>query len=184
MAKIGLSNFYYALNIKDDSTGATYSAPEKVAGIISADIKTGSDTATLFADNGPAETASSLGEITVDIELKDIPLETQAILLGHKITAGVMESNADDVAPDVAIMFESLKSNGKRRFVKLLKGKFQEPDDTNKTKEDKISFQTQKISGKFVIREFDGAWKRTTDEDATGYLPATGVAWYTSVDPT
>lgn len=183
MAKIGLSNLHYALITKDDSAGVTYGVPKKIPGVISADIKTGSDTATLFADNGPAETASSLGEITVDIETKDLPLEVHAELLGHKITAGVMKSNADDVAPDVAIMFESLKSNGKKRFVKLLKGKFQEPDDTNKTKEDKISFQTQKISGKFVIREFDGDWKRTTDEDATGYLPATGTDWYKTVDP-
>lgn len=183
MAKVGLSNFYYALNTKDDNTGVTYSPPVKVAGIISADIKTGSDTATLFADNGPAETATALGEITVDIELKDLSLEAQAALLGHTITAGVMKNNADDVAPYVAIMFESLKSNGKKRFVKLLKGKFQEPDDTNKTKEDKIAFQTQKISGKFVIREFDGIWKETTDEDATGYVAATGTAWYTAVEP-
>ncbi len=115
MAKVGLSNFYYALNTKDDNTGVTYSAPVKVAGIISADIKTGSDTATLFADNGPAETATALGEITVDIELKDLPLEAQAALLGHKITAGVMENHASDAAPDVAILFESLKSNGKKR---------------------------------------------------------------------
>lgn len=183
MAKIGLSNFYYALNTEDTTAGVTYASPKKIAGLISADVKAGSDTATLFADNGPAETATALGEITVDIELKDFLLEDQAALLGHEIVAGVMESNADDVAPYVAIMFESLKSNGKRRFVKLLKGSFAEPDDTNKTKEDKISFQTQKISGKFIIREFDGAWKRTTDEDAVGYLPATGTAWYTTVEP-
>ncbi len=183
MAKVGVSNFYYALNTADTISAATYSTPVKIAGLISADIKTGSDTATLFADNGPAETATAMGEITVDIELRDLSLEDQAALLGHKIVAGVMESNADDVAPYVAVLFESLKSNGKKRFVKLLKGKFAEPDDTNKTKEDKISFQTQKISGKFIIRDFDGAWKKTTDEDATGYLPATGTAWYTAVEP-
>jgi len=183
MAKVGLSNFYYALNTADTITAATYSTPVKIAGLIAADVKTGSDTATLYADNGPAETATALGEITVDIELKDLTLENQAALLGHEIVAGVMSNNASDTAPYVAIMFESLKSNGKKRFVKLLKGSFAEPDDTNKTKEDKIAFQTQKITGKFIIREFDGEWKRTTDEDATGYLPATGAAWYASVEP-
>lgn len=183
MAKVGLSNFYYAINTADTSSAVTYSAPVKIAGLISADIKTGADTATLYADNGPAEVASSLGEITVDIELKDLSLEAQAALLGHTITAGVMVNDTDDTAPYVCIMFESLKSNGKKRFVKLLKGKFSEPDDTNKTKEDKISFQTQKISGKFVAREYDGLWKRTTDEDATGYVAGTGAAWYTSVEP-
>lgn len=183
MAKIGLANLYYAKVTKDDNTGVTYEVPAKIAGVITVDIKTGSDTATLFADNGPAETATALGEIGVDIEVKDLPLDVQAALLGHTIAAGIMVSNADDVAPDVAIMFEALKSNGKKRFVKLLKGKFAEPDDVNKTKGDKIDFQTQKISAKFVIREYDGNWKKTADEDAEGYLPATGAAWYTAVEP-
>lgn len=183
MAKIGLSNFYYAVNLTDAVAGATYDVPKKIPGLISADIKAGSTTSTLFADNGPAEVASALGDITVDIELKDLPLEVQSALLGHKIVAGVMVNNANDVAPYVAVMFESLKSNGKKRFVKLLKGVFSEPDDTNKTKEDKVSFQTQKISGKFIIRDFDGDWKKTTDEDAEGYVPATGTNWYAAVEP-
>jgi len=88
MAKVGLSNLHYAKNTKDDATGVTYEVPKKIAGVITADIKTGSNTATLFADNGPAETATALGEITLDLETKDLPLEAHADLLGRTIVAG------------------------------------------------------------------------------------------------
>ena len=71
MAKIGLSNFYYAVNTKDDDTGVTYNTPKKIPGLVSADIKAAANIATLYADNGPSEVASTLGQISVDIELKD-----------------------------------------------------------------------------------------------------------------
>ena len=178
MAKIGVSQFHYAKNTKDDTTGVTYDVLVAVKKLKEISIKTASDTATDYADNGPSDVASSLGEITVEISLSDLSLEDQAALLGHTITAGVMTYNADDTAPYVAIGFVGLKSNGKKRYVWLLKGQFQEPDDTYKTKGDKIEFQPQSITGKFVIRDFDGDWKKMADEDATGYLPATGTGWF------
>ena len=180
MAKIGVSGFHYAKNTKDDAAGVTYAAPVAVKKLKEIIIKTASDTVTDYADNGPSEVASSLGEITVEISLSDLTLEDQAALLGHTIAEGVMTYNADDTAPDVAIGFVGLKSNGKKRYVWLLKGKFQEPDDTYKTKGDKIEFQPQALTGKFVIRDFDGDWKKLADEDATGFLPETATNWFTT----
>jgi len=180
MAKIGVSNFYYALVTADAAGGLTYSAPVAVPGLTQLDIKTASDTATLYADNGPYETASALGEITVDIDLADLDLATQAALLGHSLSGGVMVLNANDVAPNVAIGFKGLKGNGKYRYVWLLKGTFAEPDDTYKSKGEKVEYQTQKITGKFVITAYDGNWKRIADEDAAGYSATVGTNWFTS----
>ena len=75
MAKVGIQGFRYALQTADTVAALTYSEPVLVPGVVSVDIKTGKDTATLFADDGPYETASALGEITVDIELADLPLD-------------------------------------------------------------------------------------------------------------
>ncbi len=180
MAKIGVSSFHYAKNTKDDKTGVTYDAPVAVPKLKEISVKPSADTVTDYADNGPSDIATSLGEITVEISLSDLTLEQQAELLGHKLTAGVMTCNAEDVAPYVAIGFVSLKSNGKRRYVWVLKGQFQEPEDTNKTKGDKVEFQAQSLTGKFVITDYNGDWKKTADEDATGYLPATGNGWFTA----
>ena len=90
----------------------------------------------------------------------------------------MLECSSSDLAPEIALGFESFRSNGKKRFVWLYKGSFSEPDDSYKTKEDKIDFQTQKISGKFVIRKYDGKWKKVADEDANGYVATTGTDWY------
>lgn len=182
MARIGIKNFHYAKLLTDNAEGVTYDTPVAVPGIINASISPASSSETLYADNAPAEVGNTLGDITVEIELKDLPIEHQAALLGHTLVDGVMTSSGDDTAPYVAIMFEGLKSSGDKKFVKLLKGMFSVPADTYATKNASVTFQTDKISGKFVVREFDSCWKKTAEEDATGYLPATGDAWYTSVE--
>lgn len=184
MAKVGVNGFRYALQTADTSSTLTYGTPVLVPGVASIDIKTGKDTATLFADDGPYESSSALGEITVDIDLADLSVEVYAALLGHTVTAGVMKSVSTDSAPYVAIGFIGNKSNGKKRWVWLLKGQFSEPDDTYKSKTDKVEFQTQKLSGKFVITAKNGQWKQMTDEDATGYVAASGATFIATVPTT
>lgn len=181
MAKIGVSGFRYALLTTDTVATLAYGSPVLVPGVASIDVKTGKDEATLFADNGPFDVASALGDITVDIDLADLSLEVHAALLGHTITAGVMSSKGGDTAPYVAIAWEGLKSNGKKRWTWLMKGQFSEPDDTYKSKTDKIDFQTAKITGKFVITTHDGEWRRQTDEDATGYVAGSGATFIATV---
>lgn len=183
MAIVGLKNFYFATLIKDDESGITYEDPIRLPKIISADITPSSNSATLYADDGPCETDTVLGEIAVSIEISELSLEHQAALLGHTVEKGVMTQKGEDTAPYVAIMFESKKSNGKKRYAKLLKGKFQVPKETTKTKDNNITYQTAKLEGKFVMRQYDDAWKRIADEDAEGYELTTGAAWYESVEP-
>lgn len=178
MAKVGLSDFYYATLTSDTVAAVAYATPVKVPGIVSADIKVASDIATLFADDGPYEVSNALGEITVELELADLPLEVAAALLGHSVTAGVMTSKADDVSPYVAIGFIGKGSNSQKLPVWLLKGQFSEPDDTYKTKEDKVSFQTSKITGKFVARVYDNKYKMKADNKATGFVETTLTNWF------
>ena len=183
MSLVGISNFHYAPLTTDTKTGVTYGTPVAVPGLVAVDIKTGASSGTLFADNGPYETATTLGDGTITIETADLDLETQAALLGHTVVKGVMTQKSTDKAPYVAVMFEALKANDTVRYAKLLKVKFQVPDESVKTKDDKITFQTSKIEGKIVVRKFDKQWKRTADEDAEGYEATTGANWYTAVEP-
>lgn len=183
MSQIGLRNFYYAILSKDDKTAVTYGTPISVPGLISADIKPGGNTDTLYADDGPYEAAAVLGDIDVTVEMADLDLTTQAALLGHTVTNGVMVEKTTDIAPYVALMFESEKASGATRYVKMLKGKFSVPESSTKTKDNKVNFQTGKITGKFVARINDGAWRRVADTDATGYVSTTGDNWYKTVEP-
>ncbi|MED4726991.1 phage tail protein [Aneurinibacillus migulanus] len=182
MARVGLNDLHYAKLTKDDATGVTYGAPIRIVGAITANISPSTNTETLYADDGPSEVATALGEISVELNVKDLPLEVQADLLGHTLNdQGVLTKNADDQAPYVAIGFRSQKSNGKSIFVWLLKGKFQPSEEEYQTKEDSPTFQTPTIEGSFVKREADGHWQFVGDEDATGFTKAIADAWFTKV---
>jgi phi13 family phage major tail protein len=178
--QIGLKDLHYAKLTEDTSTTVTYDTPASIAGAISAKVSPAVNTATLYADDGPDEVTSALGEITVELVAKDVPLSVQAVLLGHSIgTDKVMVKKADDVAPYVAIGFKSLKSNGKYRYVWLYKGKFQLQEQEYKTKEDTPEFQTPTLTGTFVKRIKDNRWQSIGDEDATGFTQ--GAAWFSAV---
>lgn len=181
--KIGLRNLVYALldnDPTDGSTTATYLTPVKVPGVIQANVSTNSSSDTVFADDGPYETASTTGQISIEINLADLPLETQAAWLGSTISGGILLSKSGDVPPWVAIGFKTLKSNGKYRYVWYNKGKFSVPDDNNESKGDSVSFKTPTITGTFVKRDCDDEWRRQADEDHTDYVASIGTNWFNS----
>ncbi|MCD2347185.1 major tail protein [Clostridium guangxiense] len=176
-APIGVENLVYATLTDEDTL--TYDTPKLVSPAINIKISPKSSSDTLYADNRAVETATSLGEIDVEIETQDLPLEVQAELLGHKIdsTSKVMCSDVQDSAPYVAMGFKIKKANSKHRYVWLLKGKFSEPDEEHSSQEDKTKFQTPKIKGTFLTRT-DGKWKYTADEDS-GFTG--GATWFNKV---
>lgn len=180
MAQIGLRNFYYAIMTQEDtaSTAATYATPTRIVGLNKIDVNPTVNTATLYGDDIALATASSLGEITVTIDIADLKLPDLAALLGHTVNNGVMESKGSDNAPYVAIMFESEKHSGEIRYVKLLKGKFSETQETIDTRGDSINYQIGQITGKFVARANDSMWKKTQDSTDT----AIASSWYASVE--
>ncbi|WP_333861419.1 major tail protein [Clostridium sp.] len=172
---IGVENLVYA--VLTDETTVIYGTLALISPVINVKINPKSNSDTLYADNRAVETVSTLGE--VELETQDLPLEVQAVLLGHTLDAEtkVMSYEADDIAPYVAVGFKVKKGNGKYRYVWLLKGKFSEPEEEHSTQEDKTKFQTPKLKGTFLTRA-DGRWKYTADEDS-GFTG--GVSWFTSV---
>lgn len=178
---IGLRNLVYAKMLTDPPYGqgqATYETPKLIAGAISVNINANASTETLFADDGPFETATTIGQIEVELNVADLPLEIQAELLGHTYENGVLIRRAGDVPPWVAIGFKSLKSNGKYRYTWLAKGKFGIPEQNNQTKGDSIEFQTPTIVGSFVKRECDDEWERHIDEDDENFTPEMALNWF------
>lgn len=178
---IGLKDLYYALLEKDDSTGVAYGTPVKIAGAIQANINPNPSVETLFADDGPMETAATMGQIELELVATDIPLDVQAVLLGHTMSGAILKRKASSSPPWVAIGFRALKSNGKYRYTWLLKGKFSEPEQSHETRGDSVNFQTPTLTGNFVKRDFDDEWMHQTDEDLPDYVPSIGQGWFTVV---
>lgn len=183
MATIGLKNLYYAKNTQDNSSGVAYDTPVKIGGAIQVDIQPTVNKNTLYADDAPFATASSMSEINVSMETADIHPSVVAALGGHTYdsTTGAVTYKADDSPPYVAIMGESEKHDGSVRFFKLLKGKFNETQETLQTRGESPEYTTPKLEGSFVAREYDKKWKVIRDVSASS---STSVAttWYASVE--
>lgn len=178
--QIGLSDVYYALLTDDDIvTGVTYSAPVALIGAISANINPNASVETLFADDGPMEVATALGQIELELNMADIGLAVQAILLGHTWDAvnDRLRRAAGDTPPWLALGFRSLKSNGNYRYVWLLKGRFMVPEQVHETRGETVAFQTPTITGNFVKRDYDDQYQILGDENDTNF---NGADWFTT----
>lgn len=176
---IGLSDLHYSLLTSDaiDST-PVYALPVEISGVISAKVNPNTDVGTLFADNGPFEVATALGNIDLELNVADLPLPIQAALLGHTYVGGILKRKGGDTPPWVAIGFKSLKSNGSYRYTWLAKGKFAPSEQANDTKNDKVNFQTPTFKGSFAKRTSDDEWECHIDEDDTAFEIADATAWF------
>jgi len=178
---IGLSNFYYSLLNSDTTAGVSYQTPVALKGAITVSYNPNSEVSTLFADDGPYDTAETIGEIELTVGIADISQEDYAILMGHTITGGVVNQLSTDQPPDVAFGFKAKRSNSGYSYYWFLKGKFAKPSMDHETKGSSISWQTPELNGKFVARIYDSAFLSTTRDDADDYTAAIGTAWFTTV---
>lgn len=182
MPLVGLRKLYYAKLTKDDATGVTYSSPVKLANAIELNITPNSESTTLFADDGPIATASAMGEIEVEINVDDLPSDVLVDLLGiTKDANGVLKFTENFNTPYIALGFSGTKHNGEERLVWLTKGQMNLPEESYKTKEGTVEFQTKTISTKFVKREKDGVWKYQVDTDDAGIGATVKANWFTAV---
>ncbi|MET3507034.1 major tail protein [Halalkalibacter oceani] len=181
MALVGLKDIHVALLSED----RTYETPKKLAPAITANITPNTTQATLYGDDRAVETAESMGDVDVEINVTDLSTADYAFLLGKTVNSdGVVEDNSDDVAPYVALGFSAQKSNGASRYIWLYKGKFSIPTDSHQTKGESVEFQTSTIAAKFVARE-DGKWRARVDSDDSGVSEDVIDNWFDAVyEPT
>lgn len=190
--RIGCDNLHYAtMTTEDTATSApVYTEPKPAPGVMHININPNASLATAFFDDGPGDTASTLGNIDVEIQKNALTTENKADLLGHLIDAngGVVYAD-DDVPPFVAIAFRTLKSNGKYRYVWLYKGRFADPEDNSETKADSINFQSDTIKGQFVKLNYavtvgnkqKRLWKYEIDADNPDANQSAMDTWFESV---
>ena len=190
--RIGVSNFHYATMTTEDTltTPPAYAEVKSAPGIMSININPNASVDTLFADDGPFETATTIGQVEVEVQKNNLSTENKADLLGKTIDAkGGLISSSTDIPPWVAIGFRSLKSNGKYRYCWLYKGKFQDPEDNNETKGDSINWQSDTITGNFVRLVYEQTYQGRTiapykyemDEDDEDIDTATITGWLDDV---
>lgn len=177
---IGVESFHVAKMLTDPDGGtATYEDPISFPWLNEIQVKPSTSQEKLYGDNMAVATANTLSDYALTIKLDMMPLEYKALLFGHKFENGQIIVNRDDAAPYFAVMFASTKQNGKKRYVKFYKVQFTEPDEDNKTKEEKVSFNTPSITGTAIYRTSDGNVLSQADEEAEGFAADTATNWFT-----
>lgn len=176
MAQIGLKNLHYAEMTIGTGGTETYGTPKKIGAAVSVDINPSTQKANLFGDDMAVATDISVNEVEVTIETTDIPLADQAALLGHSFSDSILTANMTDVAPYVALLFESEKEDNSIRCIKLLKGKFAPTQETINTKGEQLEYQVPSLTGTFVANK-NGDWKKVK-EFPKG---ASTASWFESV---
>lgn len=169
MAQVGLKDLHFAILKEDTKDHLAYEKPESLIGAINATINPTVNTQELYADDQLWESVSALGKIDVEVETADLPLPIRARLGGNTIQNGVLIEKSTDIAPHIALGFKSLKSNGKNRYVWLLKGVAQPMAEDYATKKDNVEHKTPKLKFTFMPRAYDGEWKHTADEDTVAF---------------
>lgn len=182
MAIAGLEKLYYAKITKDDNTGVTFGTPVYLPGIKEIKVSPKVSTEKLYAENKLWEQSTSLDDIEVSINLADLTNAQLADLLGHKLAeeGGIIASDTDE-APYIALLYVANKSNGKKRYGVLYKGKMELPDDSSKGKEGKTDFQTPEVKSTFQPLQNNGMWKYQVDSDDPSCPATIETDFFTSV---
>lgn len=185
---IGVDKLYYALVSSDTTTAYTAGVPVEIPGLTEAGYNLNPQISTFYADNGPYDTASALGDTDVSIACADVPPELKAILHGFTYDDATGEMSTTDInSPSIAIMFRMQKSNGAFRYVTFYKAKAVPNEEKAQTKGGSINFQTNGFTLKAAKRLSDGRILRMLDSDdpnlPEGVTPALiEQKWFTDVD--
>lgn len=180
--RIGLSNLV-AFTLKTDTAGTlSYGAPFRIAPAVSASITPETSDDSFYADDIALISNRTISSITVELETADIPDEVQAKLLGLQIDDnGVLHDNINAQAPQIALAFRSLKSNGKYKYVVLYRGAFGVGEDEYQTKEESATFQTTTISATFLPTVHNGDWRVSVNEDSPQVKQEVVESWFNEV---
>lgn len=181
---VSVDNLHYAILTKDDATGVLYGTPKPFGPAVKISVDPDTPNANFYADGILQETATFVPGGKISIEASTLPFAIKADLFGHMLdNKGGIVDNSNDVAPYVAILYKRTKSNGKSRWIRLLKCQFQEPKSDAETKDASIKFQDDVVEGVFLPRRYDNQWRYSVDEEEAGYVDISGT-FFTAVDST
>ncbi len=163
---VDLKKLYVAEVKEDGALTTTFNTPKYFEGIKELALKPKVNSDEFYAEGVLWLSETTLANIDVEIDITDLEKEEEAFLLGHKLAAegGIIRS-ANDKAPEVALLYKTIKGNGKARYGILYKGTFSIGDENYKGKEGKANFQTKKLKATFAPLHSNEMWSYKIDEE-------------------
>jgi len=181
---VGLKNVVIAPVTADTEATLTYGTLQLIAGAIEATITPGNTDANIqYADDVEFDIIMPDPDVTVTMNMADIPLQIQEMVLGNQIDDnGVLIRTAGDRPGYFALGFMSEKSNGKYRYVWLYKCRATPVTEKYATKEGStINRQTGEIEFKAIKRTHDGRYQAIADEGENGFTQQKGATFLSTV---
>lgn len=179
--RINVRNAAYALVSKNTKTeyaiGSKVLLPELRSIELSASLSTGS----LYGDGSKVEDTAKLTGVTCNIAINKLSIEARAALQGSEIVGGVMTVKDTDVAPEVALYFETEETDGNKEQIWLLVGKAQPISLNGTQKEDNITYSTDSLVIGCVPRKKDGVFFKMGDTELDTFSSTISTAF--AADP-
>ena len=181
---IGVKDAVYCLlNSGDTSTTdiPVYDATVyPFTGLIEIGFDPASSAAVLFADDGPSESAETVGEMKITLNVKGLLQADRARLLGHTNANGIMIENASDVSPYIAIGGKRTMAGGASEYFWLPKVQLMKPKADGKTKGASIEYQTPTLEGRVSQLTYNSVYRSRTVTDNATVAAGTLTAWFTA----
>jgi len=180
---IGLKNIVYSILSSDSVAAVTYGPWLPLAEAITGKVTPKITSDVQWMDDAPLDVLQTQAETDVEFSTRDCPLKVQSDLLGHSYADGTVIKKYTDNPPFVAIAFKSLKADKVHyRYVKLLKGKFEQFEIDAETLADKTKVQSPTLKGTFIKRVFDDQWSRVADDDDETFVASVATNWFQYVE--
>ena len=168
-SRVGLRDVIFWKLKTDTATTLTYESAAETDVVDAIDVSishANADPDILYADDIENDVLYPDTELTVTLEVKELPLSLQAKLLGNLVgTNNEIVEVAGATPPYYAMGFKSAKRDGNDRYVWLVKGRAQPLDEQFHTKEKAPTRQNDTISLTFIKRTKDDVFKYILDSD-------------------
>lgn len=164
-------NRLYAAHLLTEGDSITFDTPRYFEGIKQIQIKPKQNSDPYYHEGRKVLEEQTLQDINVVINLTDLTDEDECYAMGHKLakTGGVIK-NDNDIAPTLALLYETDKSGGNKRYSVLYAGTFGIGEEDLKAKEGKTNFQSKKLQASFRPLA-NGLWQYKVDSDSPDATP-------------
>ena len=166
-SKVGLRDVIFWKLTTDTASNLEYADEAEAETVDAIDVSishANADPDILYANDVENDVLYEDTELTVTLEVKDLPLSLQAKLLGNKVgTKAEIVEVAGATPPYYAMGFKAEKRDGNDRYMWLLKGRAQPLDEQHHTKEKAPTRQNDTISLTFIKRTNDNVFKYVYD---------------------
>lgn len=149
----GLARLYYALLTKDQYGSApTWGAPVEIPQIIEISTQDTKTSWKWYSNNSIEESGEQVDAVTVNVELGYATPQLLATLCGNSydVESGAKKRKSNDIQPELALLWETTKSNGESDYRVLYRGVLAVDSKTNRTKEESKTPANVFLTGTFV----------------------------------